>query len=63
MWSGVIQKECALIFQKVFAGTFIKDPKHLERSLVSGEFITDVEKCVNTKMELSVDKVLSKSSH
>lgn len=47
----------------MFAGTFIKNPKHLESSLMSGEFLTNVEKCVNTKVEFSVDKVLSKSSH
>lgn len=58
MWGGVIRKKYAWVFYKVFVGTFIKDPKHLESSLLSGEFIIDMEKCVNTDMGFSVDKAL-----
>lgn len=42
----------------MFVGTFIKDPKHLESSLLSGKFITDVEKFVSAEVGFSVDKVL-----
>lgn len=42
----------------MFVGTFIKDPKHLESSLLSSEFITDVEKLVNAEVGFSVNKVL-----
>lgn len=39
-------------------GIFIKDPKHLESSLSSGEFVIDVGKCMNTEMEFYVSEVL-----
>lgn len=59
MWDGVMQKdEYAWFFWKVFVGTFTKDLKHLESSLLSGEFMIDLEKCVNTEMQFSVGKVL-----
>lgn len=56
MWNGVIQY--AWVFWKVCVGTFTKDLKYLESSLLSGEFMIDLEKYVNTEMQFSVGKVL-----
>lgn len=42
----------------MFVDIFIRDTKHLESSLLTGDLMIDVKKCVNSVMGFLVEKIL-----